>query len=47
MSESTKLLENSGILQLSQKHLIFEINTCVEVYAKEIETLIKRKLYAI
>ena len=40
MSESTNLLENSDILQLSQKHLIFEINI-----AKEIEILITSKFY--
>ena len=36
VSESTNLLENSDILQLSQKHLIFETN---------IEILITRKFY--
>ena len=37
MRESTNILENIHIFQLSQKHLIFEMNV-----AKEIEILIAR-----
>ena len=38
ISKSTNLLENISTLQLSQKHLIFEINV-----AKEIEILITKR----
>ena len=38
ISKSTNILENISTLQLSQKHLIFEINV-----AKEIEILITKK----